>query len=223
MIPGMALRRSGPGKPAVYNPPLPRAQQTNRLHLGTLDTHAPHPHGRVEDFRLVTGAGKYAADWSLPGQLYAHFLRADRAHAEIVSIDVAKAAKHPGVKLVYTGEDALRAGYDKFLVMLNTPGRNGEHIMKPRRPALAVDRVRHVGDAVAMVVADSVAAAQDAAELIEVEYRDLPAVVSAEEALASRCAAAATRKCRAISPSTTKRATRQAVEEAFSRPPTSRG
>jgi 3-hydroxybutyryl-CoA dehydrogenase len=52
---------------------------------------------------------------------------------------------------VYTGKDALRAGYDKFLVMLNTPGRNGEHIKKPRRPALATEKVRHVGDAVAMV------------------------------------------------------------------------
>ncbi len=148
-----------------------------------MDTHAAHPHGRVEDFRLVTGAGKYAADWSLPGQFYAHFVRSDRAHAEIVSVDVATAAKHPGVKLVYTGKDALRAGYDKFLVMLNTPGRNGEHIKKPRRPALATDRVRHVGDAVAMVVAESAATAQDAAELIKVEYRDLPAVVSPEKAL----------------------------------------
>ncbi len=148
-----------------------------------MDTHASHPHGRVEDFRLVTGAGKYAADWSLPGQLYAHFVRSDRAHAEIVSVDAAKAVKHPGVKLVYTGKDALRAGYDKFLVMLNTPGRKGEHIKKPRRPALATDRVRHVGDAVAMVVADSAAIAQDAAELIDLEYRDLPAVVSPEKAL----------------------------------------
>ena len=148
-----------------------------------MDTHASHPHHRVEDFRLVTGTGKYAADWSLPGQLYAHFVRSDRAHAEIVSVDTAKAAKHPGVKRVYTGKDALRAGYNKFLVMLNTPGRNGEHIRKPRRPALATDKVRHVGDAVAMVVADSAAAAQDAAELIEVEYRDLPAVVSPEKAL----------------------------------------
>jgi aerobic carbon-monoxide dehydrogenase large subunit len=154
------------------------------LHLGTLNTHASHPPGRVEDFRLVTGTGKYAADWSLPGQLYAHFLRADRAHAEIVSVDVSKAQKHPGVKLVYTGEDALRAGYDKFLVMLNTPGKNGQQIIKPPRPALATDKVRHVGDAVAMVVADSPMAAQDAAELIEVEYRDLPAVVSPEGALA---------------------------------------
>src|SRR5262245_47051063 len=94
---------------------LPRPKH-NRLHLSTLDTHASHPHGRVEDFRLVTGTGCYAADWTLTGQLYAHFVRTDRAHAEIVSVDVEKAARHPGVKRVYTGKDALRAGYDKFLV-----------------------------------------------------------------------------------------------------------
>src|SRR6185436_6744436 len=150
----------------------------------TNETHHHHDGRRVEDARLITGAGRYASDWNLPGQLYAHFVRSDRAHAEIVSIDTTLAAKHPGVKLVYTGKDALRAGYDKFLVMLNTPGRNGEPIRKPRRPALATEKVRHVGDAVAMVVADSVATAQDAAELIEVIYRDLPAVVSPEKALA---------------------------------------
>ena len=148
-----------------------------------MTTHASQPQQRVEDFRLVTGTGKYAADWSLPGQLYAHFVRSDRAHAEIASVDTGRAAKHPGVKRVYTGMDALRAGYDKFFVMLNTPGRNGEHIRKPRRPALVAEKALHVGDAVAMVVADSAAAAQDAAELIEVEYRDLPAVVSPEKAL----------------------------------------
>ncbi|MCC7486586.1 MAG: xanthine dehydrogenase family protein [Burkholderiales bacterium] len=145
---------------------------------------SPHSGGRVEDFRLVTGSGKYAADWRLPGQLHAHFLRSDRAHAAIVSVDTTLASRHPGVRRVYTGKDAMRAGYDRFLVMLNAPGRDGEPIRKPRRPALATDRVRHVGDAVAMVVADTAAAAQDAAELIEIACRDLPVVVSPERALA---------------------------------------
>src|SRR5258705_11942559 len=107
-------------------PPVPTIGLS--LKAPMTDTHASHHGNRVEDFRLVTGAGKYAADWTLPGQLYAHFVRSDRAHAEIVSVDVAKAAKHPGVKLVYTGKDAVRAGYDKFLVMLNTPGKNGQQI-----------------------------------------------------------------------------------------------
>jgi len=149
-----------------------------------VDKHAPHFTGRVEDRRLVTGTGKYAADWSLPGQLYACFVRADRAHAEIVAVGVDKARKHPGVKRIYTGEDALAAGYTQYFVIVNFPGREGKHIIKPPRPVLAARKVRHVGDALAMVVADSALAAQDAAELVEVEYRDLPAVVSAEAALA---------------------------------------
>jgi carbon-monoxide dehydrogenase large subunit len=148
------------------------------------DAHAHHFSGRVEDGRLVTGSGKYAADWSLPGQLYACFVRSDRAHAEIISVNVENARKHPGVKRVYTGADAVAAGYTKYFVIVNFPGRGGNHIIKPPRPVLAARKVRHVGDALAMVVADSAQAAQDAAELVEVEYRDLPAVVSAEEALA---------------------------------------
>jgi carbon-monoxide dehydrogenase large subunit len=148
------------------------------------DAHAHRFSGRVEDPRLVTGTGKYAADWDLPGQLYACFVRSDRAHAEIVSVGTAKAAAHPGVKRVYTGEDAVAAGYNKYFVIVNFPGRGGNHIIKPPRPVLAARRVRHVGDALAMVVAESAQAAQDAAELVEVEYRDLPHVVSAEEALA---------------------------------------
>jgi len=148
-----------------------------------VSSHTVHHNGRVEDLRLVTGTGKYTADWKLTGQLYACFVRSDRAHAEIVSLDVSRAREHPGVKRVYTGEDALRAGYDKFFVLVSWPGRGGEHIKKPARPALAAGKVRHVGDAVAMIVADSPAAAQDAAELVSVEYRDLPAVVTVEEAL----------------------------------------
>ncbi|HXF67894.1 MAG TPA: xanthine dehydrogenase family protein molybdopterin-binding subunit [Burkholderiales bacterium] len=146
-------------------------------------THLHAPHHRVEDFRLVTGTGRYAADWNLPGQLYAHFVRSDRAHAEIVAVNVEAARRHPGVRRIYTGEDAIAAGYTKWFVILNYPGRGGMQIRKPMRPALAARRVRHVGEAVAMVVADSPAAAQDAAELVEIEYRDLPAVVSPEEAL----------------------------------------
>jgi carbon-monoxide dehydrogenase large subunit len=149
------------------------------------DKHAHHFTGRVEDHRLVTGTGKYLADWSLPGQLYACFVRSDRAHAEIVSVNADKALKHPGVKRVYTGADAIAAGYTQYFVIVNYPGRGGNHIIKPPRPVLAARKVRHVGDALAMVVADSAQAAQDAAELVEVDYRDLPAVVNAEAALAS--------------------------------------
>ena len=142
------------------------------------------PVGRVEDARLTTGAGQYAADWNLPGQLYACFLRADRAHAEIVSINTAKAAKYPGVKRILTGADAVAAGYVKPLHTLTFPGKGGMQTRAPERPVLAHRKVRFVGEAVAMVVAHTAAAAQDAAELIEVEYRDLPPAIHPEEALA---------------------------------------
>jgi carbon-monoxide dehydrogenase large subunit len=141
------------------------------------------PVGRVEDVRLTTGTGKYAADWSLPGQLHAHFVRADRAHAEIVSVNPAQALKHPGVKRVFTGADAVRAGYVKPLHTLTFTGKNGMQTRAPDRPVLAHGKVRFVGEALAMVVADSAGAAQDAAELVEVEYRDLPASISPEETL----------------------------------------
>jgi len=148
-------------------------------------THKNHgPVGRVEDARLVSGAGKYAADWSFPGQLYAHFVRADRAHAEIVSVDAAKALQHPGVKRVFTGADAVRAGYVKQMHTLTFPGKGGMQTRAPDRPVLAHGRVHFVGEALAMVVADSAAAAQDAAERVEVEYRDLPPAIHPEEALA---------------------------------------
>jgi carbon-monoxide dehydrogenase large subunit len=148
-------------------------------------THKHHgPIGRVEDARLTTGAGQYAADWNLPGQLYACFLRSDRAHAEIVSVNTAKAAKYPGVKRILTGADAVAAGYVKPLHTLTFPGKGGMQTRAPERPVLAHRKVRFVGEAVAMVVAHTAAAAQDAAELIEVEYRDLPPAIHPEEALA---------------------------------------
>ena len=139
---------------------------------------------RREDLRLVTGAGKYASDWNLPGQLHAHFVRADRAHAKIVSIDAENALKHPGVVRVFTGADAVRAGHVKPMTMLTFKGRNGMQVRVPERPALAHGRVRCVGEPVAMVVAESALAAQDAAELIEVEYEELPLVIDPESALA---------------------------------------
>jgi carbon-monoxide dehydrogenase large subunit len=152
-----------------------------------VDTHLDHHgHGeRVEDFRLITGAGKYASDWNAPGQLYGYFLRADRAHAQIVAVDTTRARAHPGVRHIFTGEDALKAGYVRAPHSLTFPGRNGSKARAPNRPALAHGKVRFVGEAIALVVAESAVQAQDAAELIEIEYRDLPCVVDAEEALAA--------------------------------------
>ena len=152
--------------------------------MSAKDHHHHGPVGRLEDARLTTGAGRYAADWSQPGQLYACFLRSDRAHAEIVSIDAAAALKHPGVKRVYTGEDAVRAGYIKQMHTLTFPGKGGMQTRAPDRPVLAHGKVRFVGEAVAMVVADTATGAQDAVELLAVKYRELPPAVQPEEALA---------------------------------------
>ncbi len=140
--------------------------------------------GRLEDERMLTGRGRYVSDWNLPNQAYAHFLRSDHAHAKIVSIDASAALKHPGVLAVLTGEDIERAGYKSLPAALPAKGRGGSELINPGRPALAQGRVRFAGDAVAIVVAESSATAQDAAELVAVEYEDLPAVVSALEAVA---------------------------------------
>jgi len=139
--------------------------------------------GRLEDRRLLTGQGRFISDWNFPGQAYAAFLRADRAHAEIVSIDTARALASPGVLAVLTGKDVAEAGYKSIPTNLGVKDRSGEPLKKPPHPVLAQGRVRHVGECVACVVAESPQAAQDAVEQIALEYRDLPAVTTGEGAL----------------------------------------
>ena len=150
----------------------------------TNDGHHQHDGKRVEDFHLITGTGKYAADWSAPGQLYGYFVRADRPHAQIVSVNTTAALACPGVTHVFTGEDAMSAGYTKAPHALTFPGLGGMKARALDRPVLAHGKVRFVGEAVALVVAASAAAAQDASELVEIEYADLDCVVHPEEALA---------------------------------------
>ena len=145
----------------------------------------PHAANRREDLRLITGRGRYAADWNLPGQLHACFLRSDRAHAEIVALDAGPALKCRGVVAVYTGADAVAAGYTRFPSLMTFTGRDGAAILKPERPVLAAGKVRFVGETVAMVVAESALAAQDALGAIAIEYRDLPPVVTTKDALAA--------------------------------------
>ena len=123
------------------------------------------------------------SDWNLPAQAHACFLRADRAHATIVSIDAGAALALPGVLGVYTGADVAAAGYQSLPVGLPVKGRGGAELLKPARPALAQGKVRFVGEPVAIVVAETAAIAQDASELVAVEYEELPAVVSASAAL----------------------------------------
>lgn len=139
---------------------------------------------RREDLRLITGQGRYSADFNLPGQLHAAFLRSDRAHAEIVHVNTAAALKRPGVVAIFTGEDAVAAGYVQLPHQMNFTNRAGAGILKPERPVLAYGKVRYVGEAVAMVVAETALAAQDALEAIQVGYRDLDAAVCVRDALA---------------------------------------
>ncbi len=151
-----------------------------------MNDHSTHEYraNRVEDLRLITGAGKYASDWNTPGQLYACFVRSERAHAQIVSVDTKTARAHAGVLHVYTGEDAVKVGYTKMPHSMGLPGKNGTKALATPRPALAHGKVRFVGEPLALVVATSAAIARDAAELISVEYEDLPVAVNAEDALA---------------------------------------
>ncbi|HZM46475.1 MAG TPA: xanthine dehydrogenase family protein molybdopterin-binding subunit [Burkholderiales bacterium] len=140
--------------------------------------------GRREDHRLVTGQGKYTSDWNLPGQLHGAFLRSNRAHAEILSVNTRPAAAMPGVIAVLTGADLARENLKVAQPIFKFPGKGGMMLKVPHRDVLATGRVRFVGQEVALVVAETAAAAQDASEAIEVEYRDLPLVTGAEEALA---------------------------------------
>ena len=138
---------------------------------------------RREDLRLITGQGRYTADCNLPGQLHTVFLRADRAQAQIVSIDTSKALKHPGVIAVYTSADIAEAGFKSLPNPVGFAGRGGMAMQKPFFPVLAIDHVHYVGECVAMLIAKTAAIAEDARELIEIEYRDLPCVTSVDDAL----------------------------------------
>jgi len=144
------------------------------------------PARRVEDVRLVSGKGRFTDDISLPGQLYAVMVRSPHAHARIAGIDTEDAKAAPGVVAVYTGKDAESAGlgtvYSPAADMLKNP--DGTPIFKTTRWLIARDRVRHVGDLVAMVVAETPAQARDAADLVTVDYEDLPAIADTAGALA---------------------------------------
>jgi aerobic carbon-monoxide dehydrogenase large subunit len=141
------------------------------------------PVRRVEDRRFLTGRGIYVDDLVLPRQAHAYMLRSPHAHAHIRGLDTAAAAAAPGVIAVLTGDDLAADGLGPIPCLAPAINRDGSTEPVPSRPALVRDRVRHVGDTVAMVVAESLEAARDAAELIEVEYETMPSVVETEHAL----------------------------------------
>jgi carbon-monoxide dehydrogenase large subunit len=142
--------------------------------------------GRREDARLVTGQGRYTADHDMAGQACAHFLRADRAHARIVSIDTTEAKKLAGVLDIVTGEDIVATGWKSPAPLAFFKGVGGSSLRDPFRPALAHGRVRFVGEPVALIIAESEPVALDAAELIAIDYEDLPVIVDAADGLAAQ-------------------------------------
>ena len=146
---------------------------------------------RREDPRFITGRGQYVDDLKLPGMTYAAFVRSPHAHARIKSIDVSQSKAHPGVVAVFTGKDmagvnSLPCGWD-LRKSKNIPGVVQDLAMVPHMP-LTSDVARHVGDPVAVVIADSQLAAIDAAEKVNVAWEPLPAVTATEKATASGAA-----------------------------------
>jgi len=132
---------------------------------------------RIEDAALVQGAGRYTDDFELAGAAHACILRSPHAHASVVNIDTAAAREAPGVLAVLTGADAAADGLGDIPCLVPVTNIDGTPRADTPRPVLARGRVRHVGDPVALVVAEPLAQAKDAAELIEIEYEPLPAVV----------------------------------------------
>ncbi len=137
---------------------------------------------RFEDPRLVQGRGRYIDDVVYPGMAHGVVLRSPHGHAKIKSIDTKSAQAAPGVLAVLTAADWKKSGFGELPGHGGLKLRDGSPMYKPRYPVLAEDRVRWVGDCVAFVVAETVAQAMDAAELIEVDYEPLPVVVSTADA-----------------------------------------
>jgi len=138
---------------------------------------------RSEDPRFVTGRGAYIADITEPGRTFARFVRAPLAHAALRRLDTAAAAAAPGVVGIVTGADLAAGGIGPIPCLDRVRNRDGRRSPVPPRPALAVDRVRHVGDPVALVVAETPDQALDAAELVDADYDPLPAVTEPVAAL----------------------------------------
>ena len=137
---------------------------------------------RFEDPRLIRGGGRYTDDIKLAGMVHGVVLRSPHAHAKIKSIDVNAAKAAPGVLAVLTSADVKAAGYTDLPVPGGHKRRDGSPMFKPRYPILADGRVRWVGDCIAFVVAETVAQALDAMEMIAVDYEELPAVTSTADA-----------------------------------------
>lgn len=139
---------------------------------------------RREDATLVRGAGSYTDDLALDGQLHAAFVRSPHAHGHLRGVDLSVARAMKGVVAAYTAEDLAGEGYGSLKCIVDLPNADGTPMKRPARHALTSGKVRYVGDPVAMVVARSAVQARDAAEAVMLNIETLPAVTSAEDALA---------------------------------------
>jgi len=138
----------------------------------------------TEFSRHLTGSGKFTADLSFPGELHGYVLRSPHAHAKIEAIDVEAALAVTGVRAIFTGADLEAAGIGPVPCLCPVEPADGSQMASPPNNALAIDRVRHVGDGVAFIVAEDLASAIAGAEAIDVDYVTLPSVTDAAEALA---------------------------------------
>jgi len=138
---------------------------------------------RVEDKRFITGHGNYVDDIVLPKQTYAAFVRSPYAHAKILSVDISVAEAMPGVVKIYTGADV--AGVNGVPCGWQVNFKNGDAMKEPKHPLLVADKARHVGDAVAIVIAESKEEAVDAAQAVDVEYEEMLSVVDAYKTVQS--------------------------------------
>jgi carbon-monoxide dehydrogenase large subunit len=139
---------------------------------------------RKEDRRFLVGAGSYTDDLRRPGQAYLHVVRSPHAHAKIAAVRVDAARGAPGVLAVLTGKDLAAEKIGNLPTGWLVHSRDGSPMVEPPHPALAADRVRHVGDPVAIVVAETKDQAREAAALVEVDYDELPAAATVEKAIA---------------------------------------
>ncbi len=140
---------------------------------------------RREDGRFLAGRGHYVDDMNRPGQVYAYIRRSDRPHARIRSIDTSAAAAAPGVIAVYTGADMVADGIGGLPCGWQIHSKDGSPMAEPPHPVLAIDKVRHVGDPIAVVIAETRMAAKDAAELLVIDFEDLPGVADIRAAIAA--------------------------------------
>ena len=141
---------------------------------------------RVEDDALVRGQGHFMDDPRLPNTVFAAFVRSPHAHARVLKVDAEAARRAKRVLAVLTAEDMKAANVGSVSRHPPVVGRGGAKMAMPFRPSLAGDKVMHIGDPVAMVVAETKAVAQDAADLVVVDYQELPAVVDIETAMSGK-------------------------------------